>query len=152
MQSTITQAKEWVEANIDRLNNEQLNRLRNEIKTAEAQATAHAEKYINERADQIVASRDDVLEAACELRDAYDALMTDGELGVLTAKEFQQRYTALESQKRLLAGREAEVSNEVDPVANIEEDPVGWVDRTFYSQAPMRDRVAPEFSIPERSQ
>lgn len=128
MQRTIAEAQAWVDGGVDSFNNEQLTRYRNEIQTATAQATKRAETYVNELAANLVAKRDGILEHVCELRDSYQALIKDGELGLLTAAEFQERYDQLEAQKREAINSEAPMLEEIETISDIEDEPSSWYD------------------------
>jgi chromosome segregation ATPase len=130
---TIADARATLERAAEALNPEMFRRYTSELKQAEDRAGGIADSYASERAANLTELRDELLEEACELRDDYAALMAEGGEGMLTAQEYQKRYEALEHQKRRLARRGQELDHMVAAVERIEEDPVAWVDQTFYA-------------------
>jgi hypothetical protein len=130
---TIADARLTLERSAEALNPEMWRRFASEVKQAEGKASGIAESYASERAADLTELRDELLEEACELRDDYVALMTEGEEGTLTSRQYQKRYEALEQQKRRLARRSQELDHMVAAVERIEEDPIAWVDQTFYA-------------------
>jgi hypothetical protein len=115
-----------------------------EVAQAEAEARGIAAKYVAETVTAFTTLRDEVLEEACGLRDQYDELIREGELGTLSAKEFEDRLGRLEAEKRRVNIRAERLGRDVGVVAKVEADPVAWVDERFYSNYP---NLQPEFSF-----
>jgi len=144
MKRTIRSARAALEQATPELNPEMFRRRTAEINQATAKATEAADSTISRTFTNFVTLRDEILVDACELRDGYAALIQEGELGNLSAAELHERFQALEGQKRALVRSEQRLEQETDFVAHIEEDPIAWVDETFYAKYP---DITPDFSF-----
>lgn len=136
MNRTIASAQEELADLATSLNPEAYRVYNAEVTKAISEANATAEKYVTDTVASFSSLRDELLEQACGLRDQYDDLIREGELGTVNAKEFHERFNRLEADKRRLNMRSERLMQDADLVAQVEGDPVGWVDERFYGNYP----------------
>ena len=141
---TIAEARRLLADAAPSLNPEMYRRIDDEIKVVEADARTLATEYANQRADDLTNLRNDVLVEVCEVRDGYDALMAEAELGLIDADDYHHRFQQLEDRKRYLGTRAGELDYLADAVERIDEDPVAWTDRQLFGKYP---QITPEFSF-----
>jgi hypothetical protein len=141
---TLAEARRYLELGAETLHPEVHARLRSELAAQETVAREMGTSYADERAAGLTALRDELLEEACAIRDAYDALLNEADLGLVTAKEFQSQFDALEHRKGVVNHRATELDHTAGVVDLIDEDPVAWTDEHLYAKYPA---VLPEFSF-----
>ncbi len=141
---TLRQARRMFEEITTGLNPADYQRIKSEIDTASGAAVGLATEHADRRVNDVMGSRQEVLTELCRLRDELTSLATQGEQGLLPAREFNEQLSRLQRELRTVNNHSAEVDRATELVELIEEDPEGWADATFYEKYP---HMMPEFSF-----
>lgn len=143
MKSTLREARARLSGLAPGLNPEMYARLNSEVEEAAKAARSRAEKFYSDQLGKVDTTRHELLVEACEVRDAYEALRDEAELGRLSAGEYGGRLNALNARRDRVESRIADVDQELDRLEAIEDDPEAWTDEQ-YRKYPT---TAPTFSF-----
>jgi hypothetical protein len=141
---TLSNARRAFEDMAPSLNPEMYRRLEDELKRASAGALHLATRYVDERVNEALGAREEMLTNWCTVRDGYTALANEAATGRLTAREVNERLEDLRQQQRALERHGETIGRTVETVERIETDPEGWADETFYAKY---QHMQPEFSF-----
>lgn len=126
---TVREAERWLQEQAPRLNPEHYRQLSVEVEDAKARAETFAAGLIEDRiALDVEPVRQELERELCQIRDDYAQLKKEGARGLLTAKEYQDRWQGLEVRQRAAARQVDRVEKAAEAISQIEEDPVGYAD------------------------
>lgn len=130
-QRTIAEARRQLEELAPGLNPTMYARLSSEINAASGKAKAISDRMLDQVANELQSRRDEVLADACALRDEFQALTGEGELGTLSAAEYAKKLQKLQNKQRSLAVQEGRLNDLVSRAERIDQDPEAYGDSMF---------------------
>jgi hypothetical protein len=122
----------------------QLKDWQKELDEAKAKARVVADTFYQERERDFTAERQTLLEEGSQICDALEALAGEGETGQLTLDEYRLRFLDLTAKLRANLRRTGELGATLERLDTIEEDPIAWVDATYYSKY---ETLSPTFTF-----
>lgn len=128
---TVAAARRELEALAPGLNPVVYARLSTVINAAAAKARTVGDRMLDRIFNEMQVQRDEVLADVCTLRDDFQALIAEGELGTLSATEYHDRLRSLQSRQRTLVRRERELVGMANRAEQIEADPEAYGDSLF---------------------
>lgn len=141
---TLRQARRMFEDMTTGLNPADYQRLKSEIDKASGAAVSLATEHADRRVNDVLGSRQEVLTELCRLRDEFTSLAAEGEQGLLSSRDLNERLQQLRRDLQAVNHHSTEVDKATELVELIEDDPEAWTDATFYEKYP---HMMPEFSF-----
>ena len=114
-----------------------------EIKAAKAEATASAETIMDGRVNEVAEARDEALAELCEIRDAYEALVGQAQLGRTTAADYESNLNELRSRQRSAERHLGRTEEALAFIETVEADPTSYGEQLF-NKYPL---IRPNFSF-----
>ena len=129
---TIAQARRILEQDIAPVVNDHVRRqYEAEINAASGQAKAAADRMLTRIINNMQSQRDEVLAEVCSLRDDFQALTDQGQLGTLSADDYHDRLKELQTRQRALSRKERDLVGMAERAEQIETDPEAYGDSLF---------------------
>ncbi|MGK2884677.1 MAG: hypothetical protein ACSLE8_07860 [Rhodococcus sp. (in: high G+C Gram-positive bacteria)] len=136
MQRTVTEAKQVLEQNAAAYNPVVFGQLQSEVDAAEKHVRSLADGYVNEMYNRYVTVGTQTGEQLCSIRDDARRLTADLRAGRITAAEGTKRWNELRGAARRLAAANAKAADDAAHIAEVEDDLVGFYDRTIHTKYP----------------
>jgi chromosome segregation ATPase len=143
-QRTVKDARAWLELNAIGLNPVAYAQYEQELREVEARWHHEAMQVVTGEATSFSGDHRELLTDGCGIRDDYEQLAKDAATGRLSAKEYQERLDALNSEGGAFNQRMARLAKKIEMVEAIEADPVAYTDALFDRNPPLSK---PEFSF-----
>jgi hypothetical protein len=142
-QRTITDARSQLDTLSQVMSQSFLEPLTAELEAAQLAAHEMADRQIDTLAgdaEELAASVQDELG---EVRAGYTALISAGDVGSISARDFADQFNELRKRQRTAERRASELGRTAERLEQIERDPAAWADE-FYDRFPP---VRPNFSF-----
>ncbi len=143
-QRTIKGARAWLELNGIGLNAVAYAQYERELREVEARWHHQAMQVATGEAASFNGEHRELLTDGCGIRDDYEQLAKDAATGRLSAKEYQDRLDALNSEGCAFTQRMERLAKKIETVEAIEADPVAYTDALFDKNPALKK---PDFSF-----
>ncbi len=130
-QRTVKGARAWLELNATGLNAVAYAQYEKELREVEARWHHEAMQVVTGEAASFSGDHRELLTDGCGIRDDYEQLAKDAATGRLSAKEYQNRLDALNSEGGAFNQRMERLAKKIETVEAIEADPVAYTDALF---------------------
>lgn len=142
VQSSIAQARARLADLAPGLNPAVYGALQAELEASEAVARQRGESHVTDLLGRVNETRQTLHAEAAEVRDAFDALAAQAEVGLISASDYAAELRKLEGRLAQALNRTDTLDNLTGQLAEVEDDPVAFTDR-LYDRYPS---LAPEWS------
>ncbi len=130
-QRTVKDARAWLELNGIGLNPVAYAQYEQEVREVEAKWHHEAMQIVTGEAASYAGDHRELLTDGCGIRDDYEQLAREASTGRLSAKEYQDRLDALNSEGDAFNQRMERLAKMIETVEAIEADPVAYTDALF---------------------